>query len=101
MKPPVDFEKIIGRKHYSTRTAILIAGDDHWDGHNFERSGRNTFLYRTPNGAYFEITLSQWQGEVDQLNPLTLDYAVELYERLTEYRIPFCVAFPGTEVINA
>jgi len=44
MKPPEQFTRIIGRKRYSVQKATLIASDAYWDGHNFERSGRNTFL---------------------------------------------------------
>jgi len=51
-------------------TATLLAGDDWWDGHNWERQGRNTCLYRTPRGAYFTVTFSQWQGEGDRLDPV-------------------------------
>lgn len=101
MKPPSDFEKIIDRKRYNTATATLLAGDDHWDGHNFERSGRNTFLYRTHGGAYFQVTLTQWHGERDTLTPLTQDEAIELYENLSEYRVPFEAAFPGVKVQDA
>ena len=77
MKPPTKFSKIIERKRYDVETATLIAGDDYWDGHNFERHGRNTFLYRTPNGAYFEVTLTQWQGERDTLIAISQDESIE------------------------
>lgn len=102
MKPPESFTAIIDRKRYSVATATLIAHDAYWDGHNFERSGRNTFLYRTPNGAYFEVTLTQWQGERDALTPLTQDDAIADYEHnLTEHEVSYSEAFPGVEVIDA
>jgi len=102
MKPPTDFVQIIDRKRYSTETATLLAGDDYWDGHNFERSGRNTFLYRTPKGAYFVVGLSQWQGERDTLEVITQDEAIELFEgSLTENRVYYQEAFPGVEVVDA
>jgi len=102
MKPPEKFTKIIGRKKYSVQTAILIASDDYWDGHNFERHGRNTWLYRTPNGAYFTVTLTQWQGEQDSLDPVSQDEAIQLYETtLTEHEVPYSEAFPGVEVQDA
>ena len=75
MKPPEKFTRIVGRKRYSVATATLIAGNDYWDGHNFERSGRNTWLYRTPNGAYFTVTRTQWEGESAHLEPVTLEEA--------------------------
>ncbi len=101
MKPPKDLTEVINRKRYSTKTAELLAGDDYWDGRNFERNGRNTFLYRTPGGAYFSVVVSQWQGEDTTLTPLTLDEAVELFENLREKRVDFEDAFPGLEVKDA
>lgn len=101
MKPPKNMTEVINRKRYSTATATLLAGNDYWDGSNFERSGRNTFLYRTPNGAYFQVDLTQWQGESDDLTPLSLDEAVELFERLKEKRVSFEEAFPGLEAKDA
>jgi len=93
---------IIERKRYSVTTAELLAGDDYRDGHNFERHGRNTFLYRTPGGAYFTVTLSQWQGERDTLTPITQDEAIDLYEgSLTEHYTPYGEAFPGVQVVDA
>jgi hypothetical protein len=102
MKPPTDFEKIIDRKRYSTKTAALLAGNDYWDGHNFERSGRNTFLYHTPQGAYFYVNLTCWQGEQDTLIPCSLDEAIELFEgSLTEHRVDYSEAFPDVTIEDA
>lgn len=102
MKPPTDMTRIIERRRYSTATATLLAGDDFWDGHNWERSGRNRYLYRTPNGRYFVAHLTQWQGEQDDLRPIDLDEAIELYEGpLTERRVEYVEAFPDVEVIDA
>ena len=95
MKPPTDFTKIVNRKKYSTATAELIASDGYWDGHNFERSGRNTFLYRTPKGAFFTVHLTQWQGEADSLTPISEGDAIALYEgALSEHEIDYLAAFP-------
>jgi hypothetical protein len=102
MKAPSDFVRIIDRKRYSVKTATLIADNAYWDGHNFERSGRNTFLYRTPGGAYFEVNLTQWQGERDTLISLSRDEAIELYEKLDDVdAVSFELAFPGIEVKDA
>lgn len=102
MKPPEKFTRIIERKRYSVATATLIAGNDYWDGHNFERSGRNMFLYRTPNGAYFTVTLSQWQGEQKSLDPVTLEEAISLYEgSLSEHEVSYAEAFPDVKVDDA
>lgn len=102
MKPPTDFTRIVDRKRYSVKTAELIAHDAYWDGHNFERSGRNTFLYRTPGGAYFVVRLTKWQGERDTLEPLTQDEAIDLFENsLSEHEVSYAEAFPGVEVTDA
>lgn len=94
-------ERVIRGKRYSTATATLIAGNDYWDGHNFERSGTNTFLYRTPKGAYFKVHLTQWQGDHNSLEPLTQDEALEVWEGLSEKRVDYESAFPGLIVEDA
>jgi len=64
--------------------------------------GRNTWLYRTPNGAYFTVTRTQWQGEQDSLDPVTQDEAIALFEgSLTEHVVTYAEAFPGVEVVDA
>jgi len=95
---------VIGRKVYDTTTAKLLTDDAWWDGHNFERHGRNTFLYRAPKGGYFALRMTCWQGEKDRIEPLSLDEAVQLYEELHQSdseALPFEEAFPGVEVVEA
>ncbi len=77
---PVKMTRVIGGKRYSTATATLLASDAYWDGNNHERHGRNTFLYRTPRGAYFALHRSMWQGEHDRIEPLDEVEALALYE---------------------
>ena len=102
MNSPENFERIINRVRYSTANAELVASDAYWDGHNFERQGRNTFLYRTKKGSWFTVTLTQWQGEQDTLTPLTEGEAIELYETtLTEHEIDYQAAFPGVTIEDA
>ena len=48
MQAPSKFVHIIDRKRYDVSKATLLADNNYWDGHNHERQGRNTFLYRTP-----------------------------------------------------
>lgn len=99
---PVHMARIVNRKRYDTATATLIAGDDYWDGYNWERSGRQCFLYKTPKGAYFEVNLTCWQGEQDTLQPVTLEEAIAFYE---EYplvqRVKYAEAFPDIRVLDA
>jgi len=102
MQPPERFTRIVNRKRYSVQTATLLADDCRWDGHNFERRGRNTWLYRTPRGAYFTVTRTQWQGEEDALEPVSLEEAISLYETaLSEHEVTYHEAFPGVEVEDA
>ena len=102
MKPPTEFTRIIDRKRYSTETATLVAHDAYFDGQNIERHGRNTFLYKTQRGAFFTVTLTQWQGERDSLTPITEDEAIRLYETtLSVHEIAYTEAFPGVRVEDA
>ena len=98
---PRKMQQIIDRKRYNTETATLLAGDDYWDGHNFERHGRQCFLYKTSNGSFFAVHLTQWQGELNHIEPLSQDEAVSLYESLREKRVEFEEAFPGVELADA
>jgi hypothetical protein len=89
-------QAIINRRLYNTDTATLLAGDD------CKESGRcQTFLYRTPKGAYFATHLAASPFERDSLEPLTLDEALELYWRLPERPQEFEDAFPGVELEEA
>ena len=102
MQAPEKFIRIVDRKRYDVSTAILIASDCYWDGNNWERQGRNTFLYRTPGGNYFEVNLTRWQGERDTLIPLSQEEAIELYEHLDDTdAVTFEKAFPGIKIIDA
>ena len=102
MKPPNNFIRIVNQKRYSVATATLIAHNAYWDGHNFERNGTNTFLYRTSRGAYFVVTLTQWQGALDTLEPISQEEAIEEYEgALPEHVVPYSEAFPGVIVEEA
>ena len=102
MKAPSNFIKIVNKKRYSTKTATLIAGDNFWDGHNKERGGTNTFLYRTRKGAYFFVYLTQWVGAKDTLRPCTQEEAIAAYEgQLREHEVSYELAFPGVVVADA
>lgn len=99
MNVPQDMERIVNRTRYAVATATLLASDCYWDGSNFERSGRNRFLYRTPNGRFFVVSLTQWQGEQDSLEPVDLETAIELYEGpLSEHEESYAVAFPDVAI---
>ena len=101
MNPPEDWTEIINKKRYATKTSLLLAGDDIWDGQSWERKGRNIFLYRTQKGNFFAIHLSRWKGEANHLEPLNEDEAISLYEQLPEKRLSFEEAFPDVEIEDA
>jgi len=100
---PIPATEVHGRLRYSTETATLIASDAYWDGHNWERRGRNRFLFRTPMGRYFVQHRTRWQGEIDgRLEPVTMEEAIRLYENeLPVHEVPFEEAFPGVEIEDA
>jgi len=98
---PREMREVIGGISYDTEKAQIIAHDCYWDGHNMERNGRNTYLYKTPKGRYFAVHLTLWQGEIDRLEPLTVDEAVALYEQLPEKEVEFEEAFPTVDVEEA
>ena len=86
-------EHIIGGLRYDTSTAQLLASDRYWDGSNWERQGRNTYLYKTPNGRFFTYHTTQWQGERDYIEPVEKPEARELWERLPEKEASYLEAF--------
>ena len=88
-------QQVIDGKRYDTEPSTLIASDEYWDGSNYERSGRNTHLYRTKNGRFFVGYSTQWQGERSHLQALTEGEALAMYEQLPEYDLDFAAAFPG------
>jgi hypothetical protein len=99
---PDNMQRVVGGVRYRVATATLLADDQYWDGRNHERNGRNRFLYRTPTGRYFVVTLTMWQGEQDALEPIGEDEAAALYEQeLTEHHVDWEDAFPHRKVEEA
>lgn len=103
MKPLPTFSAIIGGFRYSVATAELLAGDDYFDGHNYERGCRNRHLYRTPAGRYFIVTQTRVPGERDDLRPVDEDEAMTFYEAAwpEARRVSYSEAFPLVEVQEA
>lgn len=90
----LSISRVINGKRYNSATATLIASDCYWDGNNFERSGTNTWLYKTKGGAYFTVYRTMWQGDRDSLDAVTRAEAIELYEGcLTEHAVEYEEAF--------
>jgi len=81
-------------KRYRTDTATLIAHDAYWNGYHFEQGGRNTFLFRTPDGNFFAQYQTLLPGEINKITPLEKNEALHLYQSLHKKEVPFRVVFP-------
>ena len=71
---------VIEGKRYDTETATLLADNVVWDGHNFERNGRNTWLFKSPKGQFFFAHRTMWQGETDHIELCDEREAREFFE---------------------
>ena len=91
---PQNMTWVVAGKRYSTDTATLIAHDVYWNGYHFEQGGRNTFLFRTPNGNFFAQYQTLLPGEINKITPLETNEALHLYQSLRKKEVPFRVAFP-------
>jgi hypothetical protein len=94
-------EEVIAGIRYDTEKATLIAHDRYWDGNNYERQGRNTYLYVGVNGNYFLAHNTLWQGERDHIEPITEHEAMEYWDLLPEKEVEYEDAFPKAEVEDA
>ena len=75
-------KQILSGKLYDTEKAEQIADNYYSDGNNRLSHGRGTVLYRTEKGNFFAYYQTCWQGEHDNLLPLTIKEAKELFESL-------------------
>lgn len=86
--------RVVAGRRYDVAKSTLLASDRYWDGHTWQRHGRNRFLYRTPKGAYFLMTVTCGQGERDQLVPVSESEAWAWYKgSLSEHAVPYEDAF--------
>lgn len=86
-------KQVIDGKVYDTETADLVASDNYWDGSNWDRHGRNTYLYKTKRGNFFAYHKTRWQGERNYIEALSIAEAKRLYERLPETEMTYEEAF--------
>jgi hypothetical protein len=86
-------QQIIEGKRYDTTTATLVASDHYWDGSNYHRRGRNTYLYKTKKGRFFLKHATLWQGERDYLEAIGPKAAKSYYEELPEHNLDYETAF--------
>jgi hypothetical protein len=93
-KEGATMQQVMNGKLYDTETATLLASDRYFDGSNWERNGRNAYLYKTPHGRYFMLYTTCWQGERDYMEIVSKTHAKVLYEDdLPEHEVPWSVAF--------
>ena len=86
-------KQIIDGRLYDTEKAELVTSNHFWDGSNWERDGRNTYLYKTTKGAFFLHHTTLWQGCRDSIVTLTESEARAHYEHLPEYEMTYVEAF--------
>jgi hypothetical protein len=86
-------KQIVDGLRYDTETADKVAHDHYWDGSNWERHGRNTYLYRTKNSRFFLLRTTMWQGERDYIEPVEDLAARFYYEQLPEHEMSYADAF--------
>ena len=85
--------QIVNGKLYDTEKAQLVAHDRYWDGSNWDRHGRNSYLYKTRKGNFFVYHQTFWQGERDRIQPVTESEARLWYETLPEHEMEYEEAF--------
>lgn len=99
---PRNMDWVVAGKRYCTEESTLLAHDAYWNNnYNWEHEGRNTFLFRTPNGYFFSQHQSLVPGQLDSIRPLTIDEAMHLYHLLGRKEVPFPIAFPYVKVRSA
>lgn len=85
--------QIIDGVRYDTEKAEIVASNEVWDGHNWERNGRNKHLYKSANGRFFVGYSTLWQGQRCYIEAVSEDTAMQLYEELPEQEIEYEQAF--------
>lgn len=98
---PENMVWVVAGRRYCTEEATLIAHDEYWNGYNCEQGGRNTFLFRTPNGSFFAQHQTLLPGETNRIAPLEISEAIALYQSLRKKEVPFRVVFPNVKVEKA
>ena len=91
-------QQIVSGKLYNTKNAELIADDRYWDGRNWERNGRNRYLYVTKKGNFFIHVTTLWGNEDDHIEPVSRDQAKRLYEELLNQKMTYREAFGESPV---
>lgn len=97
-----DMIRVVEGIRYDTEKAYLLASDEVWDGTGHDRTGRNTFLFRSiQTGRFFQVLVTIWEWERDALIPITRDQALRLYEALPKKEVDFEESFPEVQIVEA
>lgn len=97
-----DMIRVVEGIRYDTEKSYLLAHDQAWNGTGHDRTGRNTFLFRSLQaGLFFQVLITAWEWERDKLIPLTRDQALRLYEALPVKEMSFEEAFPEVQLVEA
>ncbi len=82
--------RIVDGIRYDTRTAFLVASDNH----PADRvTGRRTHLYLTRTGRFFLHFVPVSPGEREHLEPISPDEARKIYKRLPDHEMSYEEAF--------
>lgn len=86
-------KQVINGMRYDTDKAISLASDAFGDGNNEYNCGRKTQLYKTKKGNYFVVHWTCWQGEHDNIEPVSKKEAMQYYEELHRTHVEWEEAF--------
>lgn len=86
-------KQIINGKMYNTDTADLVADNEFNDGNNRFSDGTASYLYKTKKGNFFTQYLTQWQGDYDNISPINVEQAKQIYEDLQNHHMEYEEAF--------
>ena len=94
-------KRVINKKVYDTETAMEIATNDYSDGSNRLNNGKSSTLYQTKKGNYFLLIETCWQGEHDNIEPLSENEAMVGFKYFHNQCVAFEEAFPDIEIEDA
>jgi len=78
---------------YNTQTANIVAHGSFWGGCMGDQLGRSQILYKTKKGEFFIFYETNWEDELDRLEPVSYDEALSLYYDLLCPEMDYIEAF--------
>jgi hypothetical protein len=99
-------ERVVDGLRYSVANSTLIVAHRYTDAGSFWR-----YVFRTPGGRFFLLAqrydypwsphASNYVAHTGEIEPISQEYAVALWQRSSGDKLPFDQAFPGYEVQDA